>query len=179
MATQRAASAQGLRTREIVGPFNPAQRDVLEQFGLRIEQLVSLATQPRMRSATVDAVHRLIGKTTDDQATEIFVNGNDTMPARLTLPEDTTWVFHAYVVARRMDQDDESAGYEIKGVIDRNTAGSAALVGSVTKTVLAEDSAAWDVTVDAASNALRFRVTGEVGKTIGWIVHVNIVPVSG
>lgn len=101
---------------------------------------------------------------------------------RISIPDQTTWAFEALIVARRTDADDESAGYKITGVIDRQTgAGTTALVGTPTVTVLAEDTAAWDATVvaDSSTGALEFRVQGEASKTIRWVARVALSEVSG
>lgn len=120
----------------------------------------------------------LRNSTTDATETELFLNG---ATGRLTLFADSTWAFTVMVVARRTDANDESAGYKFEGVIDRQSGGTTALVGSVAKTVLAEDNAGWDVTVDADSTngALRIKVTGEAAKTIRWVARVNWVSVIG
>ena len=102
--------------------------------------------------------------------------------SRLVLPVDTTWAFSILLVARRTDADNESAAYEFVGCIDRNApASSTALVGTVTKTVLAEDTAAWDADVDAdtTNGALRITVTGEASKTIRWVAFIRTVEVTG
>jgi hypothetical protein len=85
------------------------------------------------------------------------------------------------VVARRTDADNESAAYKFEGCIDRNTGTSAALVGSVTKTVIAEDTAAWDcdVTADSTNSALIITVTGEAAKTIRWVARIDLTEVTG
>jgi hypothetical protein len=94
---------------------------------------------------------------------------------------DSTWVFVVLLVARRTDANGESAAYEFKGCMDRDSTGTAGLVGAVTKTVIAEDTAAWDadVDVDAANFSLRLRVTGEAAKTIRWVARVTTVEVIG
>ncbi len=116
--------------------------------------------------------------TTDATVSELFLNGAS---GRLTLLADSTWAFSIMVVARRTDANGESAGYKFEGVCDRDSGGSTALVGTVTKTVLAEDTAAWDcdVDVDAATFSLRIRVTGEAAKTIRWVARVVLVQVVG
>lgn len=98
----------------------------------------------------------------------------------LILPDDTTWAFSILITARRTDADDESAGYLFQGVIDNN-AGTTALVGSVIKTVLAEDTVAWDadVVADDANDALRINVTGEALKTIQWVARVELSQTTG
>lgn len=100
----------------------------------------------------------------------------------ITIPDDTTWGFCVYVVARRTDANDESAFYEIKGCIDRNSGvATTALVGSLSKTVIAEDTAAWDVTItaDTTNGALKITVTGEDSKTINWVARVELTEVTG
>jgi len=118
-------------------------------------------------------------QTTDATPTELRVNS--TLGSRILFPMDSTWLFIILVVARRTDADDESAGYRLEGVMDRNTAGSPLLVGTVTKTILAEDSAAWDVNVvaDATNGALQILVTGESAKTINWVARLTLVEVTG
>lgn len=115
--------------------------------------------------------------TTDATQSELFLDGSS---ARLTIASDTTWAFEALIVARRTDADDESAGYLITGVIDNN-AGVVALVGTITVTVIGEDTVAWDVTAEAndTNNALAIKVTGEAGKTIRWVCSVKSTQVTG
>lgn len=121
--------------------------------------------------------------TTNNTVTELTLDGGaGSSTTRIVLPNDSTYVFDILVVARRTDADNESAGYQFTGVIDRNAnAASTAIVGTVTKTVIAEDTAAWDVTVDAdtTNGSLRIQVTGENAKTIRWVAVVNTVEVVG
>lgn len=120
------------------------------------------------------------GETTDATPKVLLL---DNISSRMVLPEQTTWAFKGTVVARRTDADNESAGYEIAGVIDRQTtsASTTAMVGTPTVTVLAEDIAAWNVTVGASTSfgSLDITVTGEAAKTIRWVAHIEIVQVSG
>jgi len=115
--------------------------------------------------------------TTDATPSELFLTG---AAGRCTIATDTTWAFTITVVARRTDADNESAAYKFEGCIDNN-AGTTALVGSVTKTVLAEDTVAWDanVTADNTNDALVVTVTGEAGKTIYWVAKIELVEVTG
>jgi len=119
-------------------------------------------------------------QTTDATQTTLYLDGAGTAN-RLRLPTDTTWTFVIVITARRTDADNESAGYKCEGVIDNN-AGTTALVGTITKTVLAEDTAAWDidcVATDGATDALEVKVTGEAAKTINWVAHAQLVQVTG
>lgn len=100
----------------------------------------------------------------------------------LVLADNTTWLFVATVVARRTDVDGESAGYRLEGVIKRDTGvATTALVGTVTQTVIAESTAAWDCTAvaDATNGALTINVTGEAAKTINWVGRIELVEVTG
>jgi hypothetical protein len=105
-----------------------------------------------------------------------------TLPTRITLQNDSTIAFELIIAARRTDVDNESAGWIATGVIDRNTnAASTALVGMVIPTLLARDSMAWSITVDAdtTNGALRIQVQGEAGKAIRWVAFCRLVEVSG
>lgn len=123
------------------------------------------------------SVYTLRNSTSNNTQTELFLNGSS---ARATIASDTTWAFRALIVARRTDADGESAAYEITGCIDNN-AGTTALVGSITKTVIAEDTAGWDVTAEAdnTNDALVIKVTGENAKTIRWVATVWTTEVTG
>ena len=97
--------------------------------------------------------------------------------AGILVPNDTTWMFTSYIVARRTDADNESAAYWIQGAIDNN-AGTVAMVGIPQVTAI-EDTAAWNAQAVALGGALLLRVTGEVDKTIYWNAVTHIVQVSG
>ena len=123
-----------------------------------------------------------------DAQTTLVVRKAQTTDATLTamttmvLPDDSTWAFEVLIVARRTDADNESAGYKISGVIDRNTGvATTALVAAITKTVLGEDTAAWDVDAiaNAASGGLQIQVTGEAAKAINWVARVELSEVTG
>jgi hypothetical protein len=118
-------------------------------------------------------------KTTNNTPEELFLDG-DGGSQRITIASDTTWAFHILVTARRTDADNESAAYDFVGCIDNN-AGTTALVGSVTKTVVAEDTAAWDcnVTADNTNDALIITATGENSKTIQWVAFIQLVETTG
>jgi hypothetical protein len=121
--------------------------------------------------------------TTDATATVLTSDGNAASTTnQVILPNDSTYFFRAHVVARRTDVDGESAAYVFEGCIDRQTnAASTALVGTPSKVVLAEDTAAWDVSVsaDTTNGGLAITVTGEAAKTIRWVAMVSTVEVSG
>lgn len=118
-----------------------------------------------------------IRTTTDGTANiELFLDG-DVASQRCTIATDTTWGFKISLTARRTDANGESAKYEFSGCIDNN-AGTVALVGAVTKTVIAEDTAAWDADVVAddtvGNKSLKIQVTGEAAKNIRWVARIEL-----
>ncbi len=115
--------------------------------------------------------------TTDATQTTLKVIGND-----LVIPPDTTWAFSALLVARSDETDGNlSAAWRLEGCLTRDESGNTALVGSVTKTVIADGAAgAWDVTAEAddTNNALAIKVTGEAATNIRWVAKVDISQVT-
>lgn len=122
----------------------------------------------------------LRAQTTDATVTELFIDGSS---VRLDLPNDSVWGFNIMIVARRTDANDESAIYKFDGAIDRNaTAATTALVGAGgTKTVIDEDTAAWDtaISADTTNGSLKIDVTGEAAKNINWFAFVRTVEITG
>ena len=117
--------------------------------------------------------------TTNATPAELFLDGSS---ARIVLQNNSTYFFRAEISARRTDADGESAAYILEGCIDRNAnAASTALVGTVLKTVLAEDNTAWNVeaTADTTNGSLKIEVTGEAAKTIYWVAFIRLVKVTG
>lgn len=99
---------------------------------------------------------------------------------RLVLQDDMTLQFYMMLVMRRADGNDESAAFEFRGCVDRNVgAGTAAFVGAISKTVLARDVVAWDVTVDVdtTNGSVRVRAQAEAGKTVYAVAYVTYVEV--
>jgi hypothetical protein len=115
--------------------------------------------------------------TEDAVETELFLDNTDD---RMILPTDTTWYYTIAISARRTDADNESAGYEFRGVIDNN-AGTTALVGSQQIETDIEDIPAWScaVTADDTNDALVIKCTGEASKTIYWVAFIELTQVTG
>jgi hypothetical protein len=123
-----------------------------------------------------DAVLKRV--TTDGSAASMTIGTAGTF---MVLPDNTTWAFDALIVGRNTAAD-EHAAYKVSGLIKRDSgAGTVALVGSVTTTVIAETVAAWtaSATAETATGDLRIRVTGEAGKTIRWSAFVHAAAVTG
>jgi len=121
-------------------------------------------------------------ETTDATANvEMFLDGIDD---RAILPANRTWAFTINIAARQTGGTAGTVGdsgiYKIEGGIKRDDAGNTALVGAITKTVIAEDQAAWDVTAEAddTNDALVVKVTGEANKTIHWVAKIDLVEVG-
>jgi len=75
----------------------------------------------------------------------------------------------------------EGAAYEFKGLIRKQgTAASTALIGSVTKSVIAESNPDVDVTVsaDTVNGALKIEVTGLEEAILRWVAFVEMVEVA-
>jgi hypothetical protein len=123
----------------------------------------------------------LVARTSTYHATpsEICLDGEDATE-RCVIAADTTWAFDILVVARCIHSPHESAAYHFHGCI-ANTDGATALVGSVAKTVIAEERTAWDcnVTADDANDALIMTATGEVGRMVRWVARIELVETTG
>jgi hypothetical protein len=124
-----------------------------------------------------------VGAVSNDDA-ELTIGGGAPNGAanRIILENDTTSLFEVMVVARRTDVDGESASYNFKVCLDRNsTAASTAVVGGDFKVVIAEDDTDWDV--NAAANTtvggLKLYVTAEADKTIKWVAFVRELKSQG
>lgn len=119
-------------------------------------------------------VYVLRNITTTATPTEIYLDGA-TATQRVVLLDNSTWSFKVDVVGRRTDAVGGSAGYTFTGVIKRDVGvATCALVGAVSKTIIAETNVAWDanVTADATNGSLKVTVTGEAAKTIRWVATV-------
>jgi hypothetical protein len=120
------------------------------------------------------------GTTSNATITEIFLDGAGASQ-RMVLPNNSLWVFSVYIAGRRTDATGGGAGYRVDGVIRRDaTAATTTITGAVSKSVLGETNAAWDVTVDAdtTNGSLRVRVTGEAAKTIRWVATTEATQVT-
>jgi len=107
--------------------------------------------------------------TADATQIQLFLDGSG---ARMSVATNSTWTFEIIVTGRTSSGN--SAGYQISGVIENN-GGTTALVGALTKTVLAEDIGSWDATVvaDNTNDALEVKVTGAAATNIRWAATVR------
>lgn len=152
--------------------------------GARIDRDFQYAFAPGIFAAIGDCQYeRYVQRRITTNATQTELSNDGSAPAsttRIQVSSDSTYTFRALLTARRTDADNESAGYKIEGVIDNN-AGTTAFVGTPTVTVISEDTAAWDVVVEAdnTNDALVIKVTGEANKTIRWGAVVELMKVGG
>jgi hypothetical protein len=126
----------------------------------------------------------------DSQYTNVILKGitSDVTPLTLSidgnigilLEGNKMNTFRILVVAKKTDNS-QGAAYELKGLIkkDANSV-STALIGSVTKTVIAESVSSWgaNVTADTTTGSLKITVTGEASKTIRWVAFCEMVEVQ-
>lgn len=118
------------------------------------------------------------GDTTDATPVEILLGGTASQFA--VLLNNSAFAFYLAVAARN-NVDDVCAFWELKGGIKRGAnAAATAIVGTVTKTQIAADTAAitavWDITAsaDTSNGSLKITVTGQAAKTIRWNVRGDI-----
>jgi len=120
-------------------------------------------------------------QTTDDTATTLLC-GSGSQNHLPILANDSAIMFKAQIVARETGTDDNCAAYELLGALDRNaSAATTALLGSVTKVVIHEDTAGWDVnaTADTTNGSLDVKVTGAVGENVNWVCMLDFTEVVG
>lgn len=125
-------------------------------------------------------IYVLRNVTTTASATELFLDGV-TASQRLAMVDNSTYFFKIDIAARRTDAVGGSAGYTFTGIIKRDVGvATTALVGTVSKTVVAETNAAWNaaVTADATNGSIKIDVTGEAAKTIRWVATAHVTEVT-
>lgn len=125
-----------------------------------------------------NSVYILRNQTTNATPTELFLDGAS---AQIELPAFSVFTFDVLVSARRTDASGEGAAYRFVGAALKNaTDASITFIGTPSKTVIAETSAAWDadVATDTTTGAIKIVVTGETAKTIRWVATVQTTEVA-
>ena len=97
-------------------------------------------------------------------------------------------MFIAHIAGRRTDQvnatNSDNANYKLVGLL-HNDGGGIALLGSVSKTVIAETDSNWDVQAavtgsgSSGSDKLNIQCKGASSKTVNWLVKLETVEVKG
>jgi hypothetical protein len=108
--------------------------------------------------------------TSDSAYYEMYLDG---VSERISLPAQSTWAFEILIVGRG---GNDSAGYQIRGLIENNN-GVTALVGSPSTLILGEDVSEWDAKVEvvAGANAPAVLVRGSAGKQVRWVARMHTV----
>lgn len=119
--------------------------------------------------------------TTAGSSSILFLDGTDDYAV---IPANTTWAFTITVAARSTDGgtgDEESAAYKFEGCIERDGSNNTALVGTVSKVVLAEDDSGWDcnVAADDTNESLNVTGTSDDANTVRWTALYTLVEVGG
>lgn len=119
------------------------------------------------------------GVTPGNAPQELLVDGNGGN-ARVVLPDNSTWTFRATVTAHETTGTDR-AGFELTGVIYRNSgANTTAIQGKISTQVIGRSQSGWTAYVvpDTTFGALKVMVTGQTGKIIRWLAHIETVEVT-
>lgn len=123
----------------------------------------------------------LKGATTTNIPRQLYLDGpSGTSP--LIIPDNSTWTFKITVTAHRTDVNNGHSGYFIKGVIYRQSGpGTTALQGSTSIEIFSQSDPSWSINTvaDNVNGSLAITVTGESGKTIRWLAHVETVEITG
>jgi hypothetical protein len=122
----------------------------------------------------------IVGCQTTDATQTTMVNQIPGSGTSIPIRQDSSMLMKIHIVARRTGTQTESAAYEILGCI-KNDNGTTALQGTITKTVIAEADAAWDVTAVAnnTDDTLDIKVTGKAATNINWVAKVTLVETNG
>jgi len=115
------------------------------------------------------SIFNLRNTTADATVTELFCDGTSAAN-RITLDNNSLMFFDIRIVGKASGSGN-AAAYTITGAISRDgNAASTNLPVAITKTVVFEDNAAWDVTAEAdtTNGALIIKVTGAAETTIHW-----------
>jgi len=120
----------------------------------------------------------LAKQTTDATATVLTSDGSAAGGSnQVILPNNSAYYFKARVIAGVTGAGDSKA-WTLEGAIKRGSGvGTAAIVGTVTTTVVATDAGAatWTVTAtaDTTNGGLKITVTGQASTTIRWVCKVE------
>lgn len=135
-------------------------------------------------NAVGDAQHTVLivrKLTTGNTENILTLNGLEPVESNsLILPAKTTWVFTAQISAYN-NNDNSSAGWNIRGCIKRNGANTTNIIGSPIIESWADsamNNCTATVTADDTNEALEIKVTGLSGKSIRWVAVVDLSQVS-
>jgi dihydroorotase-like cyclic amidohydrolase len=101
---------------------------------------------------------------------------------QLILPNDSSVVFRAQMIARNTATDNDTMAFEFIGAIRRGTtAANTAIIGTPSKTIVGTDGSAWTyaLTADTTNGGLKIAVTGAAAKNIDWTCFIDYTGVTG
>ncbi|MCI0341690.1 MAG: hypothetical protein L0216_11180 [Planctomycetales bacterium] len=104
-------------------------------------------------------------------ATVQTTNATQTTVLSYTIPDETTFLARAIVLAMRQSST-SCAGYRREVWGKRQSAGAPTIGAIVGDTW--EDVASWDATYTISGNDLRVSVTGAAGSTIDWLATLEL-----
>ena len=136
-----------------------------EDFTLQKTSIVSHAAQKREYALAI--------QTTNAIPTEVLLPDS----TRLGLGTNTTAMFKATFVAV---SNTTSASFNIRGVINVGTTGSAQLIGDNILETIADGGTTWggNITAHVADDAMLITVTGADATTVDWTVFVELTEVK-
>lgn len=125
---------------------------------------------------------RLIGTTNSATPVTLTTNGvSADSTNQLILPNDSSVVFRAQVIARNTSTDNDTMAFEFIGAIRRgNNAANTYIIGTPSKTIVGTDGSAWtyNILADTTYGGLAITVTGVSGKTISWFCFIDFTGVT-
>jgi hypothetical protein len=145
----------------------------------QIPQVISTGLlQNQLNTILADIYARLVAPAA--AGTVNTTNATPTTALTYATTANLTYVFQLAIVGRRTGgssgSTDDSAGYLLSGLV-KNIGGTASIIGSLSKTVLGEDQAAWDVTLICSSANVLIQVTGAANNNISWSVRGTVLTI--
>lgn len=143
-------------------------------------------TQARAAQGDRQMMEILAWASTTDATSTPVKPGETGSQVDIVVPANRVWKFKGEVVARQHAGGSGTIGdckvWDIEGVIKRDGADNTALVGTVSKTVFAEDSGAtnWDIaaTANDTLESLEIAFTGEADKSVNITSNITIIQVG-
>jgi len=134
-----------------------------------------------------NSINLLTGKTTNATFTSLEMNNG--MYSGVRLPSNKTFFADVNIVGRRTNSTTtastrQHAAYQLKACITNDAFGRA-IVGSVSKTVIAESNSAWDAQLAFAgagsgqTDFLLIQCKGAASTNVHWVAKVDLLEVGG
>ena len=122
------------------------------------------------------AQYVMVGTTTGNNQTEIFVNGSANN--RIPISANVISYYTVDVAARRTDTAGEYAAFHLKAAASNNN-NSVADVGTVYEIVVGRSDANYlaDIQANNTYKSINMYVTGDTGRTINWRAVVTVLEV--